>query len=193
MPYPSKTDRGTILAAAVEQLEQQGLRGLSLRALAASLGLTPNALYRYFADRAVLESALTGEVSRLLHAAMQRAARKDDPEQAIRGIARAYLSFARKHPNLYELLLLPCDAEDEGSVFHENLWSFVLERVSALTGPGQAEEASVALWAYLHGIAELEAIKVFGAEKPGKTFDFGLDAWLAAASTSSRKNTRSSG
>ena len=189
MAYPSKTDRGKILAAAVEQVEQQGLRGLSLRSLAASLGLAPNALYRYFADRSVLESALAGEVSRLLHASMQRAVRKGAPEQTIRGIARAYLAFARKHPNLYELLLLPCDVEDAGATSHEDLWNFVMEHVSALTGPSHASEASIALWAYLHGIAQLEAIKVFGTQKPGSTFDFGLDAWLVAASASSLKKT----
>ncbi|HEY0263781.1 MAG TPA: TetR/AcrR family transcriptional regulator [Granulicella sp.] len=189
MAYPSKTDRDTILAAAVAQLEEQGIRGLSLRSLAASLELTPNALYRYFADRSVLESALAGEVSRLLHAAMQRAVRKEDPEQTIRGIARAYLAFARRHPNLYELLLLPCDTKDDGADSHNDLWNFVMEHVGALTGTRHAEEASVALWAYLHGIAELEAIKVFGNESPGRIFDFGLDAWLVAASASSLKNT----
>jgi len=190
MAYPSKTDRGTILAAAVEQVEQLGLRGLSLRSLAASLELAPNALYRYFADRSVLESALAGEVSRLLHAAMQRAVRKGAPEQTIRGIARAYLAFARKHPNLYELLLLPCDTEGDEADSHEELWKFVTEHVGALTGPGDVNEASVALWAYLHGIAELEAIHVFGKEKPGKSFDFGLNAWLAAACAISVDNSK---
>ena len=126
----------------------------------------------------MLESALVGEVSRLLQMAMQRAVRKDDPEQTIRGIGRAYLTFARKRPNLYELLLLPCEAEGEEAALHESLWNFVVEHVTALTGPLQANEASIALWAYLHGIAQLEAIKVFGTEKPGKTFDFGLNAWL---------------
>jgi AcrR family transcriptional regulator len=183
MAYPSKTDRTTILAAAVKQLDQQGLRGLSLRSLAASLELAPNALYRYFADRSALESALAGEVSRLLHTAMQRTVRKGAPEQAILGIARAYLAFARKHPNLYELLLLPCDTEDEGP--HEDLWNFVVEHVTALAGPGLAYEASIALWAFLHGTAELEAAKVFGKGKPGASFDFGLNAWVAAASASS--------
>lgn len=184
MPYPSKTDRITILAAAVEQLEQKGLRGLSLRSLAASLELAPTALYRYFADRSALESALAAEVSRLLHAAMQSAVRKASPEQTIRGIARAYLAFARKYPNLYELLLLPCETKGEEATYQVNLWSFVVEHVTALTGPRQAYEASVALWAFLHGVAQLEAAKVFGAEKPGARFDFGLDAWLAAASAS---------
>jgi AcrR family transcriptional regulator len=183
MAYPSKTDRVTILAAAVEQLEQQGLRGLSLRSLAASLELTPNALYRYFADRSVLESALAGEVSRLLHDAMHRVARKAAPEQTIRAIARAYLAFARKHPNLYELLLLPCDTQGEEAASHANLWNFVVEQVTALTGSVHANEASIALWAFLHGIAQLEAAKVFGPKKPGGSFDFGLSAWLAAAAT----------
>ena len=184
MPYPSKTDRATILAAAVTQLEEQGLRGLSLRALAGSLELAPTALYRYFADRGALEAALAGEVSRLLHAAMQRAARRGTPEQAIRGIARAYLAFARSHPNLYELLLLPCDTANEEAVAHEGLWRFVVGHVTELTGPGRADEASIALWAFFHGIAQLEASKVFGEEKPGGSFEFGLTAWIVAASAS---------
>jgi AcrR family transcriptional regulator len=181
MAYPSKTDRKTILAAAVAQVELHGLRGLSLRALAATLQIAPNALYRYFADRAVLESALAAEVSQLVHAAMQRAVRKGTPEEAIRGIARAYLAFARKRPNLYELLLLPCDPEDEEAGAHEALWKFVVEHVAALTGPERVDDASVALWAFLHGIAQLEAAKVFGSGKPGSSFDFGLDAWIAEA------------
>jgi AcrR family transcriptional regulator len=184
MPYPSKTDRITILATAVEQLERQGLRGLSLRSLAASLKVAPNALYRYFADRSVLESALAGEVSRLLHASMQGAVRKGAPEQTIRGISRAYLAFARKHPNLYELLLAPCETKGEEATFQLNLWNFVVEHVTALTGSRHAYEASVALWALLHGIAQLESAKVFGTEKPSTRFDFGLNAWLSATSAS---------
>lgn len=186
MAYPAKTDRGRILAAAIEQVEQQGLRGLSLRALASSLGLTPNALYRYFADRAVLEAALAGEVARLLRLAMKRAAKNGSPEQAIRSIARVYLEFARRRPRLYDLLLLPCDTEEEQATPHQELWLFVLERVSALTGANRANEATMAFWAYLHGMAQLEAVKVFGDVKPRKAFEYGLDAWLLAASAPPR-------
>jgi AcrR family transcriptional regulator len=182
MPYPAKTDRGRILAAALRQVEQQGLRGLSLRALAGSLELTPNALYRYFADRAVLEAALVGEVAQLLRSTMERAVRKGGPEQAIRNIARVYLEFARKRPRLYELLLLPCDVHEGKATPHQDLWNFVLEYVTALTGPNQASEATIAFWAYLHGTAQLEALNVFNGKKPGKAFDFGLNAWMAAAS-----------
>ncbi len=189
MAYPAKTDRGSILTAAAEQVEQRGLRGLSLRGLAGTLGLTPNALYRYFADRAVLEAALTGEVARLLHLAMQRAVKKGGPKQAIRGIARVYLDFARRRPGLYELLMLPCDTEEEQVTPHQELWDFVLEHVTALTGEHRAIEATIAFWAYLHGTAQLEAMKVFGNVKPGKAFDYGLDAWLLAASANAGKES----
>src|ERR1700678_102068 len=39
MPYPSKTDRQTILSAAVKDLAHGGIRDLSIRNLAASLNL----------------------------------------------------------------------------------------------------------------------------------------------------------
>ena len=182
MAYPSKTNRKTILAAAVEQVEANGFRGLSLRSLATSLELAPNALYRYFSDRAVLESALADEVYRLIHASMQRAVRRGTPEQAIRSIGRAYLAFARKHPNLYELFLLPCDVENKEDDAHVALWNFVVQHMTELTGPDRADEASVALWAFLHGITGLEAAKVFGALKPLSSYEFGLNALLAAAS-----------
>ena len=55
MSYPKKTSRETILEAAIGLIEAQGLDQLSMRALAAQLGVTPNALYRYFASKAELE------------------------------------------------------------------------------------------------------------------------------------------
>lgn len=187
MPYPAKTDRDAILKAALDHAETHGLRGLSLRSVAASLGLTPNALYRYFADRAALEGALTEEVSRRLHAAMQRAVRNDSPEQAIRSIAKAYLAFARKYPNLYELLILPCDKESDAPDAHGILTQFVAQHVSAVTGSSHVDEATVSLWAFLHGIAQFEAVDLFGKEKPDRMIAFGLDAWLMAAAAHSAK------
>jgi AcrR family transcriptional regulator len=66
MPYPSKTDRQTILTAAVKELVHGGIRDLSLRNIAASLDLAPNAIYRYFSDRRALEAALANEAARRL-------------------------------------------------------------------------------------------------------------------------------
>ena len=85
------------------------------------------------------------------------------------------------------MLLIPCDTWNEEAASHENLWEFVVGHVSAVTGLGHTDDASVALWAFLHGTAELEAAKIFGDQKPTTSFDFGLNAWLAAASSSPSK------
>src|ERR1700735_5070648 len=102
MPYPSKTDRQTILSAAVKQLAHVGIRDLSLRNLAASLDLAPNAIYRYFSDRSALEAALAGEAARQLELAVRKAADGREPVSAIREMSSAYIKFARDNPHLYE-------------------------------------------------------------------------------------------
>ena len=96
MPYPSKTDRQTILSAAVKQLAHVGIRDLSLRTLAASLDLAPNAIYRYFSDRSALEAALAGEAARQMELALRRAAAGRKPVTAIREMSSAY-KIGRAH------------------------------------------------------------------------------------------------
>jgi AcrR family transcriptional regulator len=181
MPYPSKTDRETILAAAIAQIEACGIRAMSLRSLAAALGLAPNALYRYFADRASLEAAVSAEMAARLHALLRNAAGKKAPAGAIRAIAAAYLKFARENRFLYEIFMQPCQGTPDEAAKHEQLWLFVVEKVASLTGPTRAPQAAVALWAFLHGFSALDAVGVFARGKPDNGLAFGLDAWLASA------------
>jgi AcrR family transcriptional regulator len=181
MPYPSKTDRQAILLAALKQLAHDGLRSISLRSLAASLGVAPNALYRYFADRAALEAAMSAESARQLESVLKRAARQKRPVDAVRSMALAYVRFARENPHLYGLLMAPCTPSEEDTESHLDLWKFVVDQVALISTESRAREAAVALWALLHGIVTLEAAQVFGEEKPFSGFEFGLDAWLTAA------------
>jgi AcrR family transcriptional regulator len=55
-------DRESILAAALEEVENGGLEKLATRSVAAKLGLAPNALYRYFENLSALELATAEEV-----------------------------------------------------------------------------------------------------------------------------------
>jgi len=181
MAYPAKTDKSRILAAAMALLARRGLRGMSLRAVATSLKIAPNALYRYFADHAQLEAAVGADVSRMLHAVLLKAKRADDPEKSIRAMAKAYLKFARENALLYEALLIRRPASGDEAVAPRQLWLFVVEQVGRLCGEAKAPEASVALWAFLHGMASLQSAGLLGVEKPATSIDFGLQAWLAAA------------
>jgi AcrR family transcriptional regulator len=182
VPYPSKTDRNAILSAAVEELSRGGIRDLSLRNIAASLDIAPNALYRYFSDRAALEAALADECARQLQLALRKASHGCAPLKAIRNMAAAYAQFARDHRHLYEVMMSFHTPDHDGSS-RQSLWLFTVEQVQRLTGERRAREASVALWALLHGAVTLEAAQVLGETKPPSGIEFGLEAWLLAAET----------
>jgi len=181
MAYPAKIDRKRILAAALRLLARRGLGGMSLRAVATSLKIAPNALYRYFADHAHLEAAVGAEVSRMLYSDLLKAKRPDDAARSIRDLAVAYLKFARRHALLYEALLIPRPASGAEAVAPEQLWLFVVEQVGRLTGKARAPDAALALWGFLHGTAALQSAGRLGAGKRASGIEFGLSAWLAAA------------
>jgi AcrR family transcriptional regulator len=181
MPYPSKTDRQTILSAALRDLARGGIRELSLRNIAASLGLAPNAIYRYFSDRPALETALANEAARQLELALRRAAERREPATAIRKMSSAYIKFAKDNPHLYEVMM-SLHATEHDATSRLSLWEFTLEQVQRIAGSDRAAQASVALWAFLHGAVALEAANVFDSRKPASGLEFGLDAWFMAVS-----------
>jgi AcrR family transcriptional regulator len=188
MPYPSKTDRQTILATAMDQVAKGGIDKLAIRSVASALGLAPNALYRYFPNLAALEAALADESRRRLLGVLQKAAAKKPPEQAIRSIAQAYVRFARLQPQVFSLTLRPSTIETGAAATHVLAWSFVLGQAARIYGEERAPEAAVALWAFLHGMTALEAARVFGERKPVSSFEFGLQMWISAASTNPPSN-----
>jgi AcrR family transcriptional regulator len=181
MPYPSKTDREAILAAAIKLVEEAGAESLAIRSVAASLGLAPNALYRYFDSLAALQSALASESRQRLLKVMQKAAERKRPPEAIRAISEAYVRFAKEHPHLFSLTMRPLASEEEELSFLES-WQFVLKHVSLLYGEKLAPEAAVTLWSFLYGIIVLDKAGAFGDMKPSSSFAFGLRMWINAAS-----------
>ena len=182
MPYPSKTDRQTILSTAVKQLAHVGIRDLSLRNLAASLELAPNAIYRYFSDRSALEASLASEAARQMELALRRAADGREPVTAIREMSSAYIKFAKENRHLYDVMMSP-HVPKHDAIQHQSLWTFTVEQVQRIAGSDLAAQASVALWAFLHGAVALEAADVFGESKPASGLGFGFDAWFMAIST----------
>ena len=182
MPYPAKTNRDAILLAAVKDLAHGSVRDLSLRHLAASLDLAPNAIYRHFADRPALEAALADECARRLELALRKAVAEHAPADALRAMAAAYLRFVRQNRHLYEVMMSFHRPEHHGAC-RQSLWTFTTGQVRRLAGAGRVEPAAVALWALLHGVAVLAATQVLGEDSPADGLDFGLDAWLRAVST----------
>ena len=111
-PAPSRRDR--VRAATIEEIKATAMRmlrehGADLRFsdIARDMGMTAPALYRYYADRDDLLSALMvdgfQEMSDALTAALDAAA-PDDLAGRIRAAAVAYRDFAKADPSRFSLL-----------------------------------------------------------------------------------------
>ncbi|MGA7930030.1 MAG: TetR-like C-terminal domain-containing protein, partial [Candidatus Sulfotelmatobacter sp.] len=86
------------------------------------------------------------------------------------------------NPHLYEAMM-SLHAPGHDATSHQSLWTFTVEQVQRIAGSDRAAQASVALWAFLHGAATLEAAQVLGEIKPASGLEFGFEAWLMAVST----------
>jgi TetR/AcrR family tetracycline transcriptional repressor len=62
MPYPRRTDRRSIVSAAIEVMDEHGLDNVSLRAIATRLGVRQPGLYHHFAAKAELLDAVADEI-----------------------------------------------------------------------------------------------------------------------------------
>ncbi|PNY81493.1 TetR/AcrR family transcriptional regulator [Deinococcus koreensis] len=179
MPQPPKISAETVIQHALTLLERSGEAALSLRALAAGLGVTPNALYWHYADREALLGALAAHGADELRRALRAAFPEGAQELAdLTPLAHRYLHFARSRPHLYALLTAP----QRDPAVSAGLWADVTTMLAPFVGADRAPEVGVALWAYLHGAAGLEGMGAFHQGKPQTGLEAGLRALLGGFS-----------
>lgn len=100
--------REEILAAAERLLVETGWEeAVSIRAVAAAVGVTPPSIYRHFADKnTLLFEVCAQQMARLgehLRAAM---AEVDDPVLALGVMGEAYVRFGVEHPEHYRIMFM---------------------------------------------------------------------------------------
>ncbi|MFG1906926.1 TetR/AcrR family transcriptional regulator [Kribbella sp. NPDC048928] len=93
-----------IKTAARQQLATVGAEALSLRAVSRELGMVSSALYRYFASRDELLTALIIDAYDALGTAAEGAATGGDPVDEWIAIYAAVREWARAHPQEYALI-----------------------------------------------------------------------------------------
>jgi len=186
MAFPSKIDGPAITAAAIDLVEREGEAALTLRRVAALLGVTPNALYRYYSSRDVLVAAAADEVARRLLEAIELAlatAGPGDTDHAGRVLTllTVYADFADAHPRLYQIFSTAKSSaagELPAPLNHDLLWFKVVEILEPLTGPVNAPAAAITLWGLLHGIWSLKQADRLGGKKPDNVNKFAFAALL---------------
>lgn len=97
-----------VRAAALALVEAEGAQAVTMRALAAEVGVDHRALYRHFADRDAVLADVAAEGYRRLLAALQDGAGGSTPLHAD---FAAYIGFALVHPYLHALMLTRARAD----------------------------------------------------------------------------------
>jgi AcrR family transcriptional regulator len=90
-----------VAARALEIVDRDGLGGLSMRTLAASLGTGPMTVYNYVKDRDQLEALVAEAVIN----SVKLPAPAPDWQQDVRAVAMAIWQTVRRHPNVIPLVL----------------------------------------------------------------------------------------
>jgi AcrR family transcriptional regulator len=179
MAYPKLLSSEEILKTAVHLLEHGDADGLSLRAVAAQLGVKAPSLYRYFPDKEALEVAVAAEILNVMLIEFQAAASSADPDIRFRRVADAYLRFARERFPLYAFVVQD-RPERYGSRAGKAVWNVLLEAASGVSGQPDDTAAAVATWAFLHGYATLEHSGAFGPSGPKGGLERGVEAFLSS-------------
>lgn len=137
-------------------MAEDGISGLSLRAVTRRVGVSATASYRYFADREHLLAAIATSGVWELTTELETADKTSS--QPLAAQATAYLSFALENPALYRLIFGPERfghyPELESAL--ATAYAVLAARVSKMMSPGAPIAAkSLACWCLLHGISSL--------------------------------------
>ena len=140
---------------------------LSMRAVADSVGVTAPSIYRHFADKDDLVTAVVLDVFEELDAAMLAAgAGIDDPLERLHAYGLAYVRFAMAHPEHYRIATMDaCPRPDIDQMLQEGAWVHMHDTVLACIAAGALRgdpfEVTLDLWAGAHGLAALMIAKPF--------------------------------
>jgi AcrR family transcriptional regulator len=148
-----------IIAAARLIAESEGWNAVTIRRLADEIEYSQPVLYSHFENREAMVAAVAVEGFREMTTVLRGAAREaSDRRGALENAAKAYLTFARKHPALYEAMFtLPTNLRFAAAETRSELKG-AFEALGAVVAPANAdvEAATETFWAALHGLAELE-------------------------------------
>jgi AcrR family transcriptional regulator len=150
----------------------EGVDGISMRRVAAAVGVTPTAIYRHFTGKEALITALVNEGFALFETKLRQASKGPRGIAGIRSQLDAYVNFAIAQPRYYDaMFVLP---RKDVRRFPESFqagdsisFSIIMDEVSVAMElgelrPGDALEITLTLWSLVHGLASLYRSGRFG-------------------------------
>ncbi|WP_052230378.1 TetR/AcrR family transcriptional regulator [Streptomyces sp. CT34] len=160
--------RERLIDVGVDLVTTDGPAALGLREIARRAGVSHGAPRRYFpTHRALLSAIARRGFAELGERIADVAGAAGPPREQLAALARAYVGFALERRGMFELMfrhdLLNSEGEHEeeaadGPRLREStvpLFGMLVERVARCGGSEPAGVTAAALWANLHGIAQL--------------------------------------
>jgi AcrR family transcriptional regulator len=144
--------RAQIVAAARRLLEQDGPEALSMRNVAAEIGIRAPSLYEHVADKRALESAIIAAGLHDQGVALRSGVAADGGGDPLTALAQAWRRWAHAHPHVYGLIYARDLDRSDATVADAEL--FAGAPLRELCG-GDLVTARV-IWAYAHGMVNLE-------------------------------------
>jgi AcrR family transcriptional regulator len=151
------------MTAARAIVQQDGMRALTARSLAAAIGYSPGTLYNLFENLDELTLHVNAATLDALHDAVARDGRTGDPEADLNRMLDRYLAFLRENPALWTAVFdyRRSPGADLPGWYRERvrkLMHLVEEALAPLFTMGEEadrREAASVLWSSLHGICTL--------------------------------------
>lgn len=166
--------RRALLDAALQLASERGIAGFTLREVARLAGVTHNAPYHHFADKAALVAALAIENFELLEVELRRAYEEASGTALDKLLAEgvAYVRFALQNQAAFRLMFRPelhqhrpgdreANEEDEVARAGEAAYSVLLDGIRAaqqeglIEGEQDVQLLALTLWSAVHGLAIL--------------------------------------
>jgi len=170
MPAPPRTTNDQVVAAACAILEDHGIEGLTMQAVAARVGVRAPSLYKRFADKSTLLSAVA-EVS-----VDALAGHLDDAAPDLVRLAEAYRAFAHARPEAFRLIFTGRVPE---SALRRSARP-VISAVADIVGEDRALDAARLFTAWATGFLQMELSGAFrlGGDVSG-AFAYGVRTLVA--------------
>jgi AcrR family transcriptional regulator len=155
--------REAIAKAARDILVSEGLHAVSLRRVAASLGVTAPALYAHVVDkRDLLQGIVEREIDNLLERFADAGGSGSSAYDRLRAMSIAYVDYGLQNPDLFRAMFLfrpeltaepRADEPALGSRIHEAFIGGVRRAQDAgELDSGDSELAALTIWTTVHGV-----------------------------------------
>jgi AcrR family transcriptional regulator len=156
--------RSDVCSVAEVLFARHGVAGVTMRQIAAELGCSPTAAYRYFKSKdEILAAVRTAAFNRFCDVIEEATRSSPDPRRSARNVGQAYLGFALERPDAYRMMFDVSQADvtgDEGLSeallrAKRGMVTYLAPLTDKRLPHGELVALGQMLWACAHGLVML--------------------------------------